>query len=207
MGENVLAANLVVEQIEAEGGLRLRLAIELPLKAPDPVGRFKAHRQSPSSSPSSKARQKSGAFPPPALPGLNGHTPLSDSRPLHRQSRCRSRNLRTDGSPPITRTTVPACRVHIPRRTGTGARVGCFPVPCGLPRISGGSASASSLSRPAQASLTLRPAGLLNRPRRPLSQGFNPAGCPTAPLASYQTNRQLSGWNLPPLVIRAVGAH
>ena len=65
----------------------------------DPVGRFEAHHQSPSSSPSSKARQKSGAFPPPALPGLDGRTPLSDSRPLHRQSRCRSRNLRTDGSP------------------------------------------------------------------------------------------------------------
>lgn len=27
------------------------------------------------------------------------------------------------------------------------------------------------------------------------------------PLASYQTYRQLSGWNLPPLVLRAVGAH
>jgi transposase len=39
----------------------------------------------------------------------------------------------------------------------------------GLPRYSGGSASMTSLSRPAQALLTLRPAGLLNRPRRPLS--------------------------------------
>jgi FMN phosphatase YigB (HAD superfamily) len=27
------------------------------------------------------------------------------------------------------------------------------------------------------------------------------------PLVSYQINRQLSGWNLPPLVIRAFGAH
>ena len=45
--QNVLAANLVVEQIEAEGGLRLRLAIELSLKVPDPIGRFEAHRQSP----------------------------------------------------------------------------------------------------------------------------------------------------------------
>ena len=33
----------------------------------------------------------------------------------------------------------------------------------GLPRFPGGSASATSLSRPAQASLTLRPAGLLSR--------------------------------------------
>ena len=30
---------------------------------------------------------------------------------------------------------------------------------------------------------------------------------PTAPLVSYQINRQLSGWHLPPLVFRAVGAH
>jgi hypothetical protein len=70
-----------------------------------------------------------------------------------------------------------------------------------------GSASASSLSRPAQASLALRPTGSLNRPRRPLSQGSGPPGCPNRPLASYQINRQLSGWNLPPLVLRAVGAH
>jgi hypothetical protein len=33
------------------------------------------------------------------------------------------------------------------------------------------------------------------------------AGYPTEPLVSYQINRQLSGWNLPPLVIRAFGAH
>ena len=77
----------------------------------------------------------------------------------------------------------------------------------GLPRFPGGSASASSLSRPPQASRALRPAGSLNRPRRPLSRGFDQAGCPAGPLVSYQINRQLSGWNLPPLVIRAVGAH
>jgi hypothetical protein len=40
-----------------------------------------------------------------------------------------------------------------------------------------------------------------------LSRGSSPAGYPTEPLVSYQINRQLSGWNLPPLVIRAFGAH
>ena len=44
----------------------------------------------------------------------------------------------------------------------------------------------TSLSRPAQASLTLRPAGLLNRPRRPLSRGFGPPGCQIELLVSYQ---------------------
>ena len=44
----------------------------------------------------------------------------------------------------------------------------------------------TSLSRPAQASLALRPAELLNRPRRPLSRGFDLAGYPAKPLVSYQ---------------------
>jgi hypothetical protein len=73
--------------------------------------------------------------------------------------------------------------------------------------MAGGSASALSLSRPAQASLTLRPAGLLSRLKRLLSRGSSPSGYPAEPLVSYQINRQLSGWNLPPLVIRAFGAH
>jgi hypothetical protein len=33
------------------------------------------------------------------------------------------------------------------------------------------------------------------------------ASYPDKSLASYQINRQLSGWNLPPLVNRAFGAH
>src|SRR5215210_8403611 len=61
----------------------------------------------------------------------------------------------------------------------------------GLPRFPGGSASASSLSRPAQASPALRPAGLLNRPRQPLSRGFDQAGCPARPLVSYRSNRRI----------------
>ncbi len=77
----------------------------------------------------------------------------------------------------------------------------------GLPRYFGGSASALFLSRPAQASLTLRPAGSLGRPRRPSSRGFGPPGYPTKPLVSYRINRQLSGWLLPPLVTHAFGAH
>ena len=72
------------------------------------------------------------------------------------------------------------------RRIEAGASVGFFPASRGLPRYCGGSASASTLSRPAQASLALRPTGLLNRPRRPLSRGFDPADYPTKPLVSYQ---------------------
>jgi hypothetical protein len=40
-----------------------------------------------------------------------------------------------------------------------------------------------------------------------LSRGSNPHGYLHEPLVSYRINRQLSGWILPPLVIRAFGAH
>src|SRR5262249_3037633 len=46
--QNVLAVNLVVEQVEAERRLRLRLTIQLSLKGPDRDRFCKAHRQSPS---------------------------------------------------------------------------------------------------------------------------------------------------------------
>src|ERR1700756_1552519 len=111
-----------------------------------------------------------------------------------------------DGSPPITQITFPTCRAHYP-----GGSSGCsyrlLPRSCSLPQMAGGSASALSLSRPARASPPLRPAGSLSRPRRPLSRGSSPSGYPAEPLVSFQINRQLSGWILPPQVIRAFGAH
>jgi hypothetical protein len=113
--------------------------------------------------------------------------------------------LASNGSPPITRITFPTCRAHYP-----GGSSGCscrlLPRSRGLPQMAGGSASALSLSRPAQASLALRPAGSLSCPRQPLSRGSSPCGYPHEPLVSYRINRQLSEWNLPPLVIRAFGA-
>ena len=131
---------------------------------------------------------------------------LSDSRPTRRLCVVGAASPSRDGSPPMTRITLPTCRAPYP---GGSRRV---PVSIASPLtrpspFPGGSASASSLSRPAQASRALRPAGLLNRPRRPLSRGSSPVSCPTKPLVSYRSNRQLSGWNPPPLVIRAVGAH
>src|SRR5262245_23182052 len=72
--------------------------------------------------------------------------------------------LAYDGPPPITRTTFPTCRAHYP-----GGSSGCscrlLPRSCSLPHIPGGSASALSLSRPAQALLALRPAESLSRPK------------------------------------------
>src|SRR5215469_13438416 len=60
------------------------------------------------SSPSSKAHQKSGSFPPPALPGLSGTTTLSDSRP--------------GPTPYATLKTLPPPLAGIPRLPGTPFR-------------------------------------------------------------------------------------
>src|SRR6266571_3228457 len=115
VGQDVLAPDLVVEQIEAEVRLRLRLEIELLLKAPDPFRCFEAHRQSPSlTSPSSKACRKSGPFPPPALPGLNGRTNLSDTRRAATTCAARGGEPRPTRPPPITRIALPACYAHYP---------------------------------------------------------------------------------------------
>ena len=131
---------------------------------------------------------------------------LSDSRP--------TRRLCDVGAASPVETGLPRLRASPFQRavpTIPADRDGCLcrllPRSRGLPRFPGGSASATSLSRPAQASLALRPAGLLSRPRRPLSRGFDWASCPAKPLVSYRSNRQLSGWNPPPLVTRAVEAH
>src|ERR1700716_2170123 len=48
VAQDVLAVNLVVEQVEAEGRLRLRLTVQLSLKGPDRCRCCQAHRQSPS---------------------------------------------------------------------------------------------------------------------------------------------------------------
>ena len=158
-------------------------------------------------SPSSKAHQKSGPFAPPALPGLDAHTTLSDSRQGRRPIRdVEAATPAHDGSPPITRITFPTCCAHYPGGTN-GCLCRLLPRSRSLPRLAGRSASALSLSRPSQALLTLRPTGSLSRLKRPLSRGSSPSGYPAEPLVSFQINRQLSGWNLPPLMVRAFGAH
>src|SRR3954453_13425298 len=129
-------------------------------------------------SPSSKAHQKPGPFPPPALPGFNGRMTLSDSR----QSRRLSATLRP----------LPSLTTGLPRLLGSpfrravpttpadqaGAHVDLLPRSRGLPQMAGGSASALSLSRPAQALLTLRPAGSLSRPEATFVTRLQPMQLP-----------------------------
>ena len=179
------AHDIARDRSRLSGGHRLRLAAEL---LPTAAGASGVCRLLPITMPSppSGAHQKSGPFPPPALPGLSSNMTLSDTR-RHRRLSATLRPLPScqNGPPPITRTTIPTCRAHYP-----GGSDGCtcrlLPHPRGLPRYSGGSASASSLSRPAQASLALRPAGLLQPPKAALCpRGSDRAGCPTGPLVSY----------------------
>ena len=138
-------------------------------------GSLQAHRQSPRPPHLRKRTRSQGPF-------LSRHYPASSvirPRPTPAMAAAfrdvEAATLALDGSPPITRTTFPTCRAHYP-----GGSSGCacrlLPRSYSLPQMAGGSASALSLSRPAQASLTLRPAGLLNRLKRPLSRGSSPAG-------------------------------
>ena len=96
----------------------------------------------------------------------------------------------------------------LPRRIGR-VRVWILPHSRSCPQMAGGRHSRGALSRPAQASLTLQPVGLLSRPRRPLSRGWSHSGCQpeTAESASRSMDQFFSGWNLPPQVIRAFRAH
>ena len=163
-------------------------------------------RQSPRLSPLCSPLMRQGPFPPPELPGFHGTCDPVRLPSGPSPSRRRGRYPRHDGSPPMTRITFLTCHAHYPGEpNGCSRRL--LPRPCSLPRYAGGSAFAPSLSRPARASLALRPVRLLGRPRRPLSRGSGPASYPAKPLVSYQTYRHLSGWILPPLVIRAFGAH
>ena len=172
VAQDVLATDLVVEHVEAEGRLRLRLAIELPLKAPDLFRCYQAHRQSPSPRHLRKRTRSQG-------PLLRRHYPASTLlRPCPTPAMavaCRdveAATLADDGPPPITRTTFPSCRrraSHYGRAYYPGGSSGCacrlLPRSYSLPQMAGGSASALTLSRPAQASRMLRPAGSLSHPR------------------------------------------
>ena len=129
---------------------------------------------------------------------------LSDSR----AGRCLAAPWRPLPSPrtglPCLRATCLDVPCPLPRWTAPDAFVGCFPGSCCLPHTLAGSASMISFSRPAQASHMLRPVDSLDRPGRPLSQGFDPGGYPPEPPASYRANRPLPGWDFHPRGGRAV---
>jgi hypothetical protein len=82
---------------------------------------------------SAKAHQKSGPSAPPALPGLNARTTLSDSHLGRRLLRVEAATLAQDRSPPITR---PPSRRAAPTTSAdrAGTRVDCFPAHAAFPK-------------------------------------------------------------------------
>ena len=168
------------------GGRRLRLAAELLPTAPGTSG---VCRLSPITvpSPSSEAHQKSGSFPPPALPGLSSTMTLSDTR--------RSRRPATTSRP------LPSPTVGLPQLPGSPFRHAVPTTPMDqnrcvcrlLPHPTRAFPGTSAGRRP---SLHFR--GLLRlhscyglpdcstAQRRPLLRGSGQTGCPAKPLVSYQ---------------------
>jgi hypothetical protein len=105
------------------------------------------------------------------------------------------------GSPPITQTTFPACRAHYP-----GGPYRCLSVSSLSARPSPVNRRVGihdfTSSRPAQASLALRPAGLLARPKADFcpEASTRPVTRPSRSVA-ITSHRQLHEWILLPLVI------
>src|ERR1700688_2729169 len=73
-----------------------------------------------------------------------------------------------------------------------------LPCPRGLPRLTGGSASTTSLSRPAQASLALRPAESLARLKADFCPEAStwPVAQPSRSVASMPTDNYMGGFLL-----------
>jgi len=116
-----------------------------------------------------------GPFPQPALPGVIGTTGLS-ATPLGPARPSRGAgwpsHAATDGASRVAcgllcmhaAATTPAEPLAVCRST--------LPSDGSLPQMTGGSASALSVSRPAQRSLALRPACSLGRPRQPVTPEY-----------------------------------
>ena len=140
---------------------RLRRAVQLFRKSSDPCGvvRLLANHRS---STSSKARLKQGSFPPPALPGFSGTMTISDSHRV-RIAATMEPKLHPNGSPRL-----PASPFRRAVPTTPADRMGPLstfcPIRTAFPGL-GGSASATALSRPAQASPAFGP------PDRSTAQG------------------------------------
>ena len=123
-------------------------------------------------------------FNPPehALPSAH-YGPLRHPRRRPPSNPCRaSRPLVARGLPTLQQTTLPACRSHYPGgprwlRLSVLHHCAAAFLPLGRsrrPRL--------ALSRPAQDSLALRPAGLLGAPTCTLClRGFSTGGCPPSP--------------------------
>ena len=128
--------------------------------------------------PSSKAYQKSGSFPPPALPGFIGRMTLSDSRQCRRlQATLRPLPSHMTGlprlpEPPFRRAepTTPADRA--------GARVDYFPAHAAFPHASEGRHPHCHFRGLLGLHTRFGPSDRSAAQRRPLSRGSDPFRLP-----------------------------
>ena len=145
-----------------------------------------------------QAHQKSGSFPPPALPSFIGTTTQSDSR----SSRCPTAPLRPlpSLSTGLPRLRDPLSRRAVPITPVDRSRCVCRLLPqIVLPSPNSGRVGIHNFPFEACSGfIRITAVESLARPRRTLSQGFDPADCSTEPPASYRANRPLPGWDLHP---------
>jgi hypothetical protein len=133
VAQDIFTADLVVEHVEAIGGLRLRLAVQLSLQGPDLLRCYEAHRQSPSPHHLRKRTRSQG-------PLLRRHYPASTLvRP------CPTPTL---AAPVATLRPLPSHKTGLPRlpeppsrravpttpADRAGARVDCFPTHAAFPK-------------------------------------------------------------------------
>ena len=141
-----------------------------------------------------------GSFPPPALPGFAGTTTLSATPGGRFRASRHHRWPAPPRQPPRGASRVahdPSAHMPspLPRRNRWVLASFAFPNGGGLPRNSGGSASALPFSRPARRSLHVTACALAESLTRDLrcSESPEPQGNPTCGFFLYPANRGFSG--------------
>jgi hypothetical protein len=136
--------------------------VEPPRKRPDHLPECIGQR--PISSP-----QLLPEHPEPGLLPSTGITRLQryyeplrlPPRPLLQEERCRSATPAPRGASRVATHSVSTCRLHYPGESSGRMAVSSHPDAAAFPVLAAGRHSRLRLSRPAQSSLTLRPADLL----------------------------------------------
>jgi hypothetical protein len=206
MAENVVAMDLVGEQVEAEVRFRLRLEIELSLKRPDPFRCLQAHRQSPILCFFVKRTRSQGPCLHRRYPASTGRWPCPAPARAVAQGDVEVAPLAQDRSPPLP---------------GSPFRRAMPTTPAGPERVLMSVASPLHAAFPetqAGRHPRLHCRGLLRLhsrygPPDRSAQGGLGHEASTRPVArpcrssATRPNRQLSGWILPPRVNRALAAH
>ncbi len=111
--------------------------------------------------------------------------------------------LAQHGPPPLARSPVSTCRAHYPGGPVQVRLSAASPDRAAFPELRAGRRPQLPFRGLLRLHSHYRPSSSLARPRRTLSQGFDPADYSTEPPASYRANRPLPGWDLHPQGDRA----